>query len=129
MRTNVWSIPLNKEIWRMTLEPHWKRKAPSVMCQNNTQSYVKQLAQINTVVLVKWVKWAYRHDLTCVEKGIQSTKQTLKVVIHVEMPKAAPKKSICHFQKLEMILKWNKQNTVRLSQKYQFVLIKHKINC
>jgi len=28
-----------------------------------------------------------------------------KVVIHVEMPKAAPKKSICHFQKLEMILK------------------------
>jgi len=29
----------------------------------------------------------------------------LKVVIHVEMPKAAPKKSICHFQKLEMILK------------------------
>jgi len=52
-----------------------------------------------------------------------------KVVIHVEMPKAAPKKSICHFQKLEMILKWNKQNTVRLPQKYQFVLIKHKINC
>ena len=29
----------------------------------------------------------------------------VKVVIHVEMPKAAPKKSICHFQKLEMILK------------------------
>jgi len=29
----------------------------------------------------------------------------IKVVIHVEMPKAAPKKSICHFQKLEMILK------------------------
>ena len=29
----------------------------------------------------------------------------LKVVIHVEMPKAAPKKSICHFQKLEMLLK------------------------
>jgi len=28
-----------------------------------------------------------------------------KVVIHVEMPTAAPKKSICHFQKLEMILK------------------------
>jgi len=28
-----------------------------------------------------------------------------KVVIHVEMPKAAPKKSICHFQKLEMIIK------------------------
>ena len=53
----------------------------------------------------------------------------LKVVIHVEMPKAAPKKSICHFQKLEIILKRNKQNTVRLSQKYQFVLIKHKINC
>ena len=53
----------------------------------------------------------------------------IKVVIHVEMPKAAPKTPICHFQKLEMILKWNKQNTVRLPQKYQFVLTKHKINC
>ena len=42
-----------------------------------------------------------------------------KVVIHVEMPKAAPKKSICYFQKLEMILRWNKQNTVRL----QFILL------
>ena len=52
-----------------------------------------------------------------------------KVLIHVEMPKAAPQKSICHFQKLEMILKCNKQNTVRLPQKYQFLLIKHKINC
>jgi len=29
----------------------------------------------------------------------------VKVGIHVEMPKAAPKKSICHFKKLEMILK------------------------
>jgi len=28
---------------------------------------------------------------------------------HIEMSKAAPKKSICHFQKLEMILKRNKQ--------------------
>ena len=27
----------------------------------------------------------------------------VKVVRHIEMPKAAPKKSICHFQKLEMI--------------------------
>ena len=53
----------------------------------------------------------------------------VKVVKHIEMHKAAPKKSICHFQKLEMILKWNKQNTVRLPQKYQFLLIKHKINC
>ena len=52
----------------------------------------------------------------------------VKVGIHVEMPKAAPKKSICHLKKLEMILKWNK-NTVRLPQRYQFVLIKHKINC
>jgi len=51
----------------------------------------------------------------------------VKVGIHVEMPKAAPKKSICHFQKLEMILIWNKQNTVRLPQKYQFVLIKQVI--
>ena len=48
---------------------------------------------------------------------------------HIEMPNAAPQKSICHFQKLEMILKWNKQNTVRLPQKYQILLIKHKINC
>jgi len=29
----------------------------------------------------------------------------VKVVIHIEMPKAAPKKSICYFQKLEQILK------------------------
>jgi len=36
------------------------------------------------------------------------------------MPKAAPKKFIRHFQKLEMILKWNKQNTVKLPQKYHF---------
>ena len=41
-----------------------------------------------------------------------------KVVKHIEMPKAGPKKSICHFQILEMILKCNKQNTVRLPQKY-----------
>ena len=39
---------------------------------------------------------------------------SIKVAIHVEMPKAVPKKSSCHFQKLEMILKWNKQNTLRL---------------
>ena len=29
----------------------------------------------------------------------------LKEMRHIEMPKAAPKKSICHFQKLVMILK------------------------
>ena len=29
----------------------------------------------------------------------------LKVVKHIEMSKAGPKKSICHFQKLEMTLK------------------------
>jgi len=51
------------------------------------------------------------------------------MVKHIEMPKACPQKSICHFQKLEMILKWNKQNTVRLPQKYQFLLLKHKSNC
>jgi len=28
-----------------------------------------------------------------------------KVVKHIEMPNAAPQKSICHFQKQEMILK------------------------
>jgi len=55
-----------------------------------------------------------------------TTRTGVNVVIHVEMPKAAPKKSICRFQKLEMILKisisfqkWNKQITVRLPQKYQ----------
>jgi len=31
--------------------------------------------------------------------------EDFKVVIHVEMPKAAPKKSIRHFQNLEIILK------------------------
>jgi len=30
-----------------------------------------------------------------------------KVVKYIEMPKAAPQKSICHSQKLEMILIWN----------------------
>ena len=59
----------------------------------------------------------------------QYTRIFVKVVRRIEMPKAAPKKSICDFQKLEMILKWNKQNTVRLPQKYHFLLIKHKINC
>jgi len=29
----------------------------------------------------------------------------IKVVKYIEMPKACPKKSMCHFQKLEMILK------------------------
>jgi len=28
-----------------------------------------------------------------------------KVVKYIEMPKACPQKSMCHFQKLEMILK------------------------
>jgi len=28
-----------------------------------------------------------------------------KVVKHIKMPKAGPQKSICHIQKLEMILK------------------------
>jgi len=46
------------------------------------QQYVKKIIVDNNV------------DILCI-----------KVVIHVEIPKAAPKKSICHFQKLEMILK------------------------
>ena len=50
----------------------------------------------------------------------------IKVVKYIEMPKACPKKSMCHFQKLEMILKWNKQKYVRLPQKYQFLLLKQK---
>jgi len=52
--------------------------------------------------------------------NVLSGKRVFKVVRHIEMPKAAPQKSICHFQKLEMLLKWNKQNTVRLPQKYRF---------
>ena len=46
----------------------------------------------------------------------------VKEMRHIEMPKAAPKKSICYFQKLEMLLEWNKQNTVWFPQKYQFLL-------
>jgi len=53
--------------------------------------------------------------------------QCVKEVRH--MSKAAPKKPICHFQKLEIILKKNKQNTVRLPQNYQILLTKHKIIC
>jgi len=33
------------------------------------------------------------------------TTNSFKEMRHIEMPKAAPQKSICHFQKLEMILK------------------------
>jgi len=33
------------------------------------------------------------------------------------------------FQTLVMTLKLNKQNTVRLPQMYQFLLLKHKMNC
>ena len=47
----------------------------------------------------------------------------IKEMRHTEMPETSPKKPICHFQKLEMILKWNKQINVRLPQKYQFLLI------
>jgi len=71
---------------------------------------------INVYQLVTWqfmtVLTLFIDDLHCM----------LKEVRHIEMPKAAPKKSICHFQKLDMILKWNKQNTstVRLPQKYHF---------
>ena len=61
--------------------------------------------------------------------GMKIMLPSIKEMRHIEMPKAAPQKSICHFQKLEMILEWNKQNTVRLPQKYNFLLIKHKINC
>jgi len=49
-----------------------------------------------------------------------SKDRSFKEVRHIEMPKAAPKKPICQFQKLEMILKWNNQTTVRLPQKYHF---------
>ena len=52
---------------------------------------------------------AYDHindwfDHECVEYRKRYL-DALKVGIHVEMPKAAPKKSICHLKKLEMILK------------------------
>jgi len=63
------------------------------------------------------------------EKKIIFFSVMIKVVKHIEMSKAGPQKSICHFQKLEMILKWNKQNTVRWPLKNQFLLKKHKINC
>jgi len=61
--------------------------------------------------------------------SMEKKRKVVKEMRHIEMPKAAPKKSICHFQKLVMILKWNKQNTVRLPQKFHFLLIKHKNNC
>jgi len=60
---------------------------------------------------------------------INPSDNRIKEVRHIKMPKAAPQKSICHFQKLEMILKWNEQITVRLPQKCQFLLIKHTVNC
>ena len=69
--------------------------------------------------------------MPCVYSIVQFSYNAVDVLViikemrHIEMPIAAPKKSIRHFQNLEMILKWNKQNTVRLPQKYQFLLIKH----
>jgi len=36
---------------------------------------------------------------------LETSLNQIKVVKHIEMPKAAPQKSICHFHKLEMILK------------------------
>ena len=47
----------------------------------------------------------------------------------LKWPKQPPKSPFVILKKQEMILKWNEQNTVRLPQKYQFLLIKHKINC
>jgi len=47
-----------------------------------------------------------RHGIYCSYFFLpQTAGDFVKVVIHVEIPKAAPQKSICHFQKLEMILK------------------------
>jgi len=57
--------------------------------------YTKYIEKALDCSTKKWVT---------VEAQLENKGQ-LKVVIHVEMPKAAPKKSICHFQKLEMILK------------------------
>jgi len=53
----------------------------------------------------------------------------VKVVIHVENAQSNPQKVHLSFSKTRDDIKWNKQNTVKLPQKYQFVLIKHKINC
>jgi len=58
----------------------------------------------------------YRPHIVCPERGPgRSTvsphrlqvdvDERVKEMRHIEMPKAAPQKSICHFQKLEMILK------------------------
>jgi len=44
--------------------------------------------------------------------GYSYSAVNVKVVIHVEMPKAAPKKSICHFQKLEMRLPQNNYSEI-----------------
>ena len=59
-----------------------------------------------------------------------SNRSLLRQWNKLKCPKQASKSLFVIFKNyLEMILKWNKQNTVRLPQKYQFLLIKHKTNC
>ena len=66
------------------------------------------------VIYKKRIAKIYLHEFEVYTRNKNTKCNFIKVGIHVEMPKAAPKKSISHFQKLEMILKRSKQNTVRL---------------
>jgi len=84
------------------------------MLYKNNMKYGK-LFNIDGIVFFTMCIVTYNNTIL-----IESRFFGVKVVRHIEMPKAAPQKFICHFQKLEMILRWNKQNTVRLPQKYQF---------
>ena len=57
------------------------------------------------------------------------TTSDFKVVIHVEMPKAAPPKVHLSFSKTRYDIEMKQAKYCELPQKYQFVIIKHKINC
>jgi len=49
--------------------------------------------------------------------------ESIKEMRHIEMPKADPKKSILHFQKLEMINSFSKKDKSILVQTFVYVLL------
>jgi len=74
---------------------------------------LSQFMFIIIIIIVCYVFSSPEHEVSFCDPSMSGVRPSVhasvnnffKVVIHVEIPKAAPKKSICRFQKLEMILK------------------------
>jgi len=51
--------------------------------------------------------YGYNEQNKNIDKSLQIIHESngIREMRHIEMPKAAPQKSVCHFQELEMILK------------------------